>query len=64
MITAQLHTEAASSNSSTPLTTGSAFMNSLTIERVAAVSVTISLRNSLRENRSLKQEECGGSAAR
>ena len=43
MITAQLHTEAASSNRSTPLTTGSAFMNSLTIERVAAGSVTISL---------------------
>jgi hypothetical protein len=43
MMTAQLHTDAASSSSKTPLTTGSAFMNSLTIERVAVGSFTIGL---------------------
>ena len=35
MMTAQLHTEAASSSSNTPLTTGSALTNKVTIERDA-----------------------------
>src|SRR5712671_87282 len=68
MITAQLHTEAASSSSSTPFTTGSAFRNSLTIERDATGSFTIALSCSFLEGnvgiRSLKPEECGAAAAR
>ena len=39
IITAQLHTEAASSRSSTPLTTMSAFRNRLTTEIVGAASI-------------------------
>src|SRR6266851_3786836 len=67
MITAQLHTEAASNSSSTPFTTGSAFRNSLTIERDATGSFTIDLSCSFLEGnveiRCLKREECGAAAA-
>src|SRR6266404_3954080 len=66
MITAQLHTEAARSSSSTPFTTGSAFRNSLTIERDVMGSFTIGLSCSFLEGtrtRSLTREECGAAAA-
>src|SRR5437867_12261404 len=47
MITAQLHTEAASRSPNTPLTTGSALTNRATIERDAVGSFTITLYHSL-----------------
>src|SRR5271165_7077931 len=52
MITAQLHTDAKSSSSKTPLTTGSALRKSLTTEREAAGSFTMILCFSFHESRS------------
>ena len=54
MMTAQLHTDAASNSSNTPLTTGSALRKSLTTEREAAGSFTRDLCNSFDE-----PEPCG-----
>ena len=49
MITVQLHTDAASSNSSTPFTTTSAWSNRATIEKDAAGSFTMGLLLTLNE---------------
>src|SRR6516162_3893548 len=65
MITAQLHTEAASSSSKTPLTTGSAFRNSLTTERDAAGSFKMaSALHFIRTSKpGLEARKCGAPAA-
>src|SRR6516225_12166445 len=65
IITAQLHTEAASSSSKTPLTTGSAFRNSLTTERDAAGSFKMaSALHFIRTSKpGLEARKCGAPAA-